>query len=461
MPDILIRDGFVGNAPGLPSGPMDVAIDGGVITLVEPGLDAAGARVVDATDAWVLPGLVDPHVHVSGSFGSRVGFKMMVRGGVTTCLDLAGDPATLASGLSEAGCGMTAGVLYPIIPGRTVSGVDPPLQELADLLDRQLESGSLGLKVLGGHYPVTPEATARAVEVCFQRNAYCAIHVGTTNTGSDVTGLEELVELVGAKRVQVAHVNSYCRGQIADPVEEAARAIAALLRMPRVTAESYLALINGADAACIDGVPVSNVVKTCLRLGGYLQTQQGLESAISGGWALIHEERDGEVSIAEPGAGLTLFRDAETSVGVSFPVNPPAAALAVALARRAGSRDFVVHAFSSDGGSLPRNTTLRQALGLVLAGAMSLQEVVLKSSATPAAMLGLAGKGRIEPGADADIVVVGKDGRTLTTIVGGTVIYQQGAFANIAGGHLLCAEEGVAAARSTAMNYTALRFANE
>ena len=39
--------------------------------------------------------------------------------------------------------------------------------------------GSLGIKLLGGHYPLTSEATARAIEVANQKKAYVAFHAGS------------------------------------------------------------------------------------------------------------------------------------------------------------------------------------------------------------------------------------------------------------------------------------------
>ncbi len=42
----------------------DLLIEDGVIAAVGPGLEARGAEVVDATDCWVAPGLVDLHSHL-------------------------------------------------------------------------------------------------------------------------------------------------------------------------------------------------------------------------------------------------------------------------------------------------------------------------------------------------------------------------------------------------------------
>jgi cytosine/adenosine deaminase-related metal-dependent hydrolase len=401
---------------------LDVAIADGVISAVEPDLDpATGREVLDAAGLLVLPGIVDPHVHVSGRFGSPIGFRMLVRAGVTAALDLAGDPLDLAATLPVAGCGLTVGVLYPLVPGDTVPDRSPDEALIERILNRVLEQGALGLKVLGGHFPLTPEATRSVIAVCARHSVFCAVHAGTTETGSDVSGVEELVELAEGRPIHLAHVNSYCRGQIEDPTTEAHRALAALASAPAMTADSYLSLANGAEASWKDDAPESRVVRTCLRLGGYDETREGLEQAILEGWGRVQAELDGEIGFLDAEPGLGFFRQAAGHVGISFPVNPPAALLALALARRADG-SFAVDALGSDGGSIPRNTTLQQSLALVAGGFMTLGDVIEKAAATPARLLGLAGKGRLEPGADADVIVVRSDGTCKDSVLGGRLV---------------------------------------
>ena len=75
------------------------------------------------------------------------------------------------------------------------------------MLDRSLENGAIGVKVLGGHYPYTPEATAEIFRAARERTAYAAFHVGSTATGSDLRGLREAAELADGGPLHVAHVN--------------------------------------------------------------------------------------------------------------------------------------------------------------------------------------------------------------------------------------------------------------
>jgi cytosine/adenosine deaminase-related metal-dependent hydrolase len=424
MHDLLIRRADVGNLLDGVTGPVDIAVEDGKIAAIAPEIRPDLARaVVEAEGRLVLPGLVDTHIHVSGEFGSAVGYQMMLRAGVTTALDMAGDPAEIRTTAGR-GRGMTIGVLFPVIPGKTVDNRDPSLADLRRLLEDQLRLGALGLKVLGGHYPLTPDATARVFEVCAEHGAYSAIHAGTTETGSDIRGLVEAAALADGRRVHYAHINSYCRGQIDDPITEAAQAVSVLQGTPSQVSESYLSRINAADATCVDGVPVSRVVITCLRLGGYGGTEPELVRAIKDGWAMVHGEVDGEVRLLEPGAGLDTYERRRSEVAVSFAVNPASSSLALGLARKRDSGAFVIDAFSTDGGSLPRNTTLAQGLALVAARALTLQEFSWKASGAPAAMLGLEDKGRLAVGADADLIVVGPDSECDLSIIGGQAAWR-------------------------------------
>ena len=420
MYDLLIRNGASSSGDITDVGFLD-----GAIAELGAGLAGDAHETIDAGGCTIMPGLVDPHVHLSGRFGSAVGFGMLVRAGVTTALDLAGDADDLRRSLPRKGCGLTVGVLHPLIPRETVSGPSPDEHEVEQILDRQLGLGALGLKVLGGHYPLTPEATRTVIQVCARRGAYCAIHAGTTETGSDVTGVEELVTLAEGLPVHVAHVNSYCRGQIEDPSAEAARAIAALSSAPAAWSESYLSLLNGADAECRQGVPASGVVRTCLRLGGFEETQAGLEAAIAAGWGRIQVELTDDVGFLTAPDGLERFRNEDTAVAISFPVNPPASALALALALTR-EQAFAIDAFGSDGGAIPRNSTLVQAMSLVRGGFLSLEALVEKACRAPALRLGLPQKGKLEPGADGDVIVVRPDGSCRATVIGGRAVVLEG-----------------------------------
>jgi dihydropyrimidinase len=98
MHDIVLRGGTVVTPWSVTSA--DVAIDGGTISAVSPGL--AGARAIDADGKLVFPGVIDAHTHmalpVSGMRSSDDFYSGTVAaacGGVTTIIDFTvGTPGT-------------------------------------------------------------------------------------------------------------------------------------------------------------------------------------------------------------------------------------------------------------------------------------------------------------------------------------------------------------------------------
>ena len=95
MASLLIAGGRVIGVPGAGGGfaapvDADVAIEDGVIREIGPGLSAGPAdRVIDASGCLVVPGLIDPHVHLREPGGEHretldSGGRAAVAGGFTT-----------------------------------------------------------------------------------------------------------------------------------------------------------------------------------------------------------------------------------------------------------------------------------------------------------------------------------------------------------------------------------------
>ncbi len=83
--EILIRGGRIVNADG--SQLADVRVLGDTIAEIGPDLaPGAGARIIDATGRLVIPGGIDPHTHLQGSFVDDLtsGTAAAVAGGITT-----------------------------------------------------------------------------------------------------------------------------------------------------------------------------------------------------------------------------------------------------------------------------------------------------------------------------------------------------------------------------------------
>ncbi|GAA1332672.1 dihydroorotase [Saccharothrix algeriensis] len=90
--DVLVRGGTVVTPKGTTAA--DVAMAGGVVSaLLRPGTDAVADRVVDARRRFVLPGLIDSHVHfrtpgLAHKETWTTGSRAAVAGGITTVVDM-------------------------------------------------------------------------------------------------------------------------------------------------------------------------------------------------------------------------------------------------------------------------------------------------------------------------------------------------------------------------------------
>jgi N-acetylglucosamine-6-phosphate deacetylase len=74
------------------------------------------------------------------------------------------------------------------------------------------------------------------------------------------------------------------------------------------------------------------------------------------------------------------------------------------------------------GSSLTMDSAVRNAVKFL---DVPLKEAVRMASETPAEILSMPEKGRIAPGADADLVVLDREGFVQETIVGGKTVYQR------------------------------------
>ena len=442
--DVLLKNGTVVDYATNQEAVMDVAIEDGKIVEIAPGLNPTQARdVVDVSGQHVVPGIIDLHSHFSNWVGGRYGHKMLALAGVTTALDMAGPIEGVWDLARDYGAGLNIASIEYVRPEHTVPNEDPSEAELQSLLARCLRQGGLGLKLLGGHYPLTVEATARAIELVNRHRAYVAFHCGSLRNGSNIDGFLDAVKLANGHALHVAHINSYTRGLKRPYMAEVEEALAALIANPALRSESYLSPMNGTSAKCAQGVPESLQTQTNLAMGGFEKTEAGLAEAIIAGWAHINLEEGGQMVLATGDKALAYWREHGTDTTVSFKVNPAEPRLRLATAKRP-SGAFVVDCLSTDGGGIPRNVIVPMGLSLVKLQALTMKEFVQKTSYNPARILGLAKKGHFQPGADADISVLNLDAQApVMSMVGGRMIMHKG-FVCGQGSQAITTEAGVA-----------------
>ncbi|WP_455651857.1 amidohydrolase family protein [Phascolarctobacterium sp.] len=424
--DLLIKNGYVVDYATGREGYFDVAVQNGLVTAVESSISGSAAQEIDASGKLILPGLVDSHVHASAWLGGSYAHAMLIKAGVTSALDMSGPGTSVLELARDYGVGLNLATIEYVRPGHTVSTADPAAAELQELLERVLRQGSLGIKLLGGHYPLTVAATARAIKTAADMGAYTAFHAGTAEHGSNIEGMLEAVELADGNPLHLAHINAYCRGTVRPETEETELALKALLDNPNISCESYLSPLNGTSAEIIDGLPGSMVTRRCLKTGGFTEDEAGMEAALLAGWAQVNYPQGQEMTLLTGEPARDYWLEQKTLVSISFAVNPVGPRVRLATAKKADG-GFIVDAISTDGGGIPRNVLLPAGLALVDLGGLTLQELVAKVSYLPAQMLGLTNKGSLAAGWDADITIVDRLQRSaFATIVGGQVCYMDG-----------------------------------
>lgn len=425
--DLLLRGGrLVDPANGMDR-VLDVGIRGGRVVAVGGGLNATDAtEVLDVAGRLVIPGLVDLHMHASSEFNGQVAHKMLALAGVTTALDMAGPIRDVLDVARKDGAGLHIACLNRMKPGELIPDADPNDRAVDTALAASLDHGAIGVKILGGHFPLTPEASRRIIARANAAGVWVSIHCGTTASGSNLLGLREALQLTEKNRLHVPHINSFCRGAVKDSSLEAVEAIELLKQTPNVVSESYLAVINGTWANTVDGEPESGTCRNSLRQGGYAETEAGLRQAILDGFARIHVTAGSQTTLQTGPEAVAIWEAAGTRVGVSFPVNPPMPRIMLAAARDKQGR-FVVDALATDGGGIPRNDVVASGLKLVDLEVLSLADFVHKACWAPAQILGLMNKGHLAEGADADIAILDQgQARVETTISAGQVVMHHG-----------------------------------
>jgi cytosine/adenosine deaminase-related metal-dependent hydrolase len=465
--DLLIRHANIVDARG-EHGIGDIGISDGVIAAVQPELSGGAGTVIDATGLVVLPGIVDSHAHLTdvdrhafldipgghdhqpdlGQVSGRSpAHERLAMAGVTTAVEFFDFRAVLDQWHASA-AGLTVLGLQdlPTYPKET-----PPSRIRAHI-DSAISDGAIGIKLVGGHYPNTPDISARAIAEADAAACYVAFHAGTTAHGSDLNGMREALQLADGRPMHLAHTNAYLRGAVADLVEENDQALDLLNTHRQVVSEAHLGPLNEATATLDGDAFVDHVVTNCLHLGGYTPDRAGLLRAFADGFA--YSRRPDDPTPVTGTAGREIWQSDSDRSTLCFPVNGRLTAFMQACARRDrdgnlcydGPGEFVVDAICSDGGYW-RNVILDQGLALVEFGALTMPQLAHKTSRAPAALFGLKGKGRIEPGDDADVIAVDTARRSVRlTVAAGHVIFD-GQRVVGSGGRVVTTEEGVAALR--------------
>ena len=387
----------------------DVAVKGDKIAEVSKGIsNYLAEQVVNISGRVIIPGIIDTHCHIARPAAKGAGYRMLINTGVTTAIDFEGPIEVIKQEIVKYGCGLNVAVLEAIYPKNGIKSKNPSVEELKKVINKNLDNGAIGIKILGGHYPVTPEATYNIFQITHHEKGYMGFHVGTTETGSNIEGVEEAVKLAEGKPLHIAHVNAYCRGYIEDPLLELKIVMDILKKSPNIISESHLALHNACYGGINEnGVPRSYVLRNALRAKGYQVSKEGLEEALRVKYAGVTALVGSQMEYIYGDEAIDYWKKHDYKVGICFPINRRRSAEVCVTEKYNGN--FVVDAISSDAGAIPRNCILSHGLSLVRFCALTLSELIQKISLTPSRMLGLKNKGRLSIGADADITIFDPD----------------------------------------------------
>ena len=441
MYDLILRNAFVVDPLNKVNGNRDIAVEDGKIAEIKEEISAKSLKELDLNGKIIVPGIIDMHTHMRTVLGHPHAQRMVALAGVCTTLDMAGPLDDILNSIPTSGSGINIAVLEAARAGQTLSSDRPDAAEQKAFIEKTLEHGGIGIKLLGGHFPMDLDISESLIQTANDMKAWVGWHVGSTKHGSNIEGLREAVECASDKFLHIAHINSYCRGQIGDETEEALEAISLLKSHPNIFSESYLSPLNGTRIIIKDNKPLSKVAETCLKKLGYSADYEGMKLALLDGAAGVLAD-DGKIGKLLKGLeGVKYWEEQNTMCTGSFAVNPAVSRFLVACAKR-DDGSFVVDSFSTDGGCYPRNVIVENGLLLVKFGAITLKEYAVKSSLNGARALGLPNKGHLAVGADADISVLDfVHEKAYATIVGGKVIMFDGKLCGN-GTTIICDERG-------------------
>jgi allantoinase len=402
--DLLIRDGTVVAPEGVRRA--DVAVLDGHVVAVAPEVGDSAREVLDAAGLHVLPGAVDAHVHLDDPGradweGFETGTRALAAGGTTTCVDMPLNalPPTIDAAAFDAKVAAAHGTALVdfALWGGLVPGNVERLPELA-------ARGVVGFKAFMSDSGV-PEF-ARADDLTLYEGMRAAAALGLPVAVHAES--EAITSALGARAR--AHGRIGVRDYLASrPAIAEVEAIARALLLAEETgcALHVVHVSTGRGVALVAEARARGVDATCETCPHYLVLDED------------DAQRLGAVAKCAPPLRPARERDALWRAAVAGTIAFVASDHSPAPAELKRDDDF----FAVWGGISGAQSLLALLLD---AGhherGVPLERLAELSAAGPAGRLRLPGKGRLEPGADADLVLVDLAGET--AIAPETLLYR-------------------------------------
>jgi len=256
--DVLVRNGTIVDGLGNPPFPGDVAIRGDRIVAV--GNVPAGAkarRTIDATGLFVAPGFVDVLDHSGGALRRDGRAESKVRMGVTTAITgEGGTPAPIESldeyfanvestGIAiNLGTFVGAGQVRRLVLGEVNRAPSPEeLSQMCGFVEMAMRKGALGLTSALIYTPASFSTTEELIALATVASRYGGIYASHIRNEGDglLEAIDEAIaigETSGAP-VEIFHLKCSGRANWGRMPEALARIEAARLRGLDVTADQY------------------------------------------------------------------------------------------------------------------------------------------------------------------------------------------------------------------------------
>lgn len=455
MWDLLIKNTRVIDPINHLDSHLDIAIENGKIAEIGVDLSGPSRQIEDFSGFVSVPGIIDMHTHLRTLWGSPHGQRMVALAGVTTAMDMAGPLNNILDTIPTSGAGINMAILQQATAPFTFETNRPSLSEQKSMIDDSLNHGALGIKLLGGHYPMDLDICNQLITNAREKNAWIAWHAGNSTHGSNILGAQDAIEASQGAFLHLAHVNSYCRGQISNPIDEAKELIECLKANPNIFSESYLSPNNGTRLTCENNVPTTKVTCSCLNKMGFDASEKGMADCLLAGKVGVVFDNGQTSELIYGQKAYDFWKQEKTVVSGCFAVNPLMSRMMMLEAKR-DDGSFVVDNISTDGGALPRNVIVELGLAAVKLGAISLSDFAIKTSVNPAKALRLETKGHFSIGADADITVLDvQRQKAEATIVAGGFIMKHGELMG-RGTKILCTPHGEKYLKSRNIDYQIL-----
>lgn len=327
---------------------------------VQPLQQLFTVKIIDAKSNYVVPGFIDPHIHLLGG-GGEGGFEKRT-------------PEVQLSDLIKSGLTTVVGLL----------GTDGTTRHVTSLLAkaRGLEKEGASTFIYTGNYDVpTPTITGNVKDdIILIDKIIGTAEIAISDSRSGQPTVQDLVKIIGDSRVGgliggkvgVTHFHTGPGKDYLSPLHE----IIDQYELP--ASKIYATHINRSKALMNDAIALG-------KKGGFIDITCDYDTAF--GWVKYYVENDGELS------QLTLSTDGNGSLP-TFDENGKLTGLEVA----------------------PTDTIIKTIQKVVEHNILSLEDALTLVTTNTSKALELESKGKLEKDYDADLLIINKDNFKLNEV---------------------------------------------